>query len=175
MRAYKPKPYSVREVAIRLSSSRREDGIEFLMRQIKHWTNNDLIHTTGNKNTGTGRSREYSREETIAAAYLLELSKYGFTVGQLVRFRSFFDLFMRDQERRYALLGKTDRKGNGGYILYYGWGDKPNKSSGMFLFHSGVKLNAQSLWQLNLPGEDIDCRSILMINCFLTVKRLDLD
>jgi len=174
MKKIKSKPYSVKEVAMRLSSSHRDEDIAFLMRQIKHWTNNDLLHTVGTKHIGTGRSREYSKEELIAAAYLQELAKYGLTIASLMAFRNFYNKRMKEEESKKALLGGTDGKGNGGHICFYGLGDRPDKSQG-FVMHPCGEFNEYHFWSLDTGNKDMEFQSVLAINCLNTVKRLNLD
>jgi len=72
---------TVKDIAREISFDRSDDGIARTMRQIRHWTQNDLLRTASVKNTGKGVPRLYEPEPTIQiAAILLELSRYGVTV-----------------------------------------------------------------------------------------------
>lgn len=47
-----------------------------IMRQVRHWTQRELLRPVGGKSTGTGVSRRYDPDEVRKAAILLELSHY---------------------------------------------------------------------------------------------------
>ncbi len=75
---------TIKDVAKKISFDRSESGIAKTMRQIRHWTQNDLLRTTSEKHTGKGVPRFYEPEPTVEiAAILLELSRYGVTVDIL--------------------------------------------------------------------------------------------
>jgi hypothetical protein len=148
--------------------------LDFLDRQIKHWTSNDLLRTVGSKHTGTGRSRSYSEEEIFSAAYLHELSKYGVTIGNLKRFRKNYDGWMKDSEYKDKLLGGTDKLGRHGYVVYYGISDNPNSSAG-FAFISAKSLSDDDLWTIDHDGSTVESynfQSALVINCRDLVARV---
>lgn len=73
--------YSLKELAEIISYNRSEMGIAKTMRQIRHWTQNDLLKTITGKNTGKGIPRLYADEPTLLiSAILLELCRYGATI-----------------------------------------------------------------------------------------------
>ena len=75
---------TVKDIAERIAFDRSEEGVLRTMRQIRHWTQNDLLRTASEKHTGKGVPRLYEKEPTIEiAAILLELSRYGATVDVL--------------------------------------------------------------------------------------------
>ena len=72
---------TIKDIAERISLDRSDRGVERTMRQVRHWTQCDLLRTVGRKNTGKGIPRLYEEEPTmLIAAILLELSLYGATV-----------------------------------------------------------------------------------------------
>jgi hypothetical protein len=174
MKNAKPTLFTVREVAMRLTDSRRDEVIDFVMRQIKHWTNNKLIRTTGTMHSGRGRSRSYAKEELIAAAYLLRLSRYGLTIGQLESFRKMYDGHIRHEAGKADLYGKVDEHGNGAYIKYYGLGEMPGKGAGFILEPRGT-LETDELWYLDTGDKMMNFTDVLVINCRAVVERLGLD
>ena len=72
---------TIKDIATRIAFVRSEEGIQRTLRQVRHWTQSDLLHPISAKSTGKGIPRMYSAEPTIyIAAFLLELSRYGATV-----------------------------------------------------------------------------------------------
>src|SRR4051794_37184763 len=67
--------YTLKEVAAVLCASGDPAEVERIARQVRHWTVADLLHPTGKKHTGTGRSRRYTADEIRKASILLELSR----------------------------------------------------------------------------------------------------
>ncbi len=167
--------YSHGELVPRLSASQRDADMKFVSRQIKHWTSNDLLRPVGDKHTGMGRSRQYPEQEIIVAAYLHELSKYGVTIGNLKAFRKFFDTAMKTPDSANALMGKTDKHGYGGYIIYYGLSDQPNKGSGYQIVPIG-RISGDDVFTLHdsKANKDFNFKSGLVINCADVVARLNL-
>jgi hypothetical protein len=72
---------SLRELSQRLAS--RPDEVDLVARRIRHWTNEKLIETVGDRHSGKGRHRQYSLAGIVTAALLWELSKYNLPVGVL--------------------------------------------------------------------------------------------
>ncbi len=72
---------SLRELSQRLAS--RPDEVGLVARRIRHWTNEKLIETVGDRHSGKGRHRQYSLAGIVTAALLWELSKYNLPVGVL--------------------------------------------------------------------------------------------
>lgn len=98
--------YSVREVAEKLSPEGDEGERLRLIRQIRHWTNADLLRPQGKKHTGTGVSRKYGPEEVRKAAILRELWRYGMTVTQLEGMGEYLDKLSDDPSWTDAVSGK---------------------------------------------------------------------
>ena len=68
--------YTLKDIASIVSFSETEEGVSRTMRQIRHWTQNDLIQTVSEKSTGKGIPRFYVEEPTIQiSGILIELSK----------------------------------------------------------------------------------------------------
>src|SRR5215208_2376550 len=52
-----------------------------LNRQLRNWTDLGVLGLVGTVNTGTGRSRLYSRQSACVAALAVELARWGIPVG----------------------------------------------------------------------------------------------
>lgn len=75
---------TLKDIAQAVAFDKSEHGISRTMRQIRHWTTNDILRPYGGKETGTGIARIYVEAPTIdIAAILLEMSRYGVTVDIL--------------------------------------------------------------------------------------------
>ncbi len=75
---------TVKDIAYRISLDRSEEGITRTLRQVRHWTQSDLLKTISEKNTGKGVPRFYEEEPSLLiAAILFELCRYGATVDIL--------------------------------------------------------------------------------------------
>jgi len=75
---------TVKDIAKYAAFDKSEEGINRAMRQIRHWTQCDLLRPYTPKKTGTGIPRLYPDEPTIEiAAILLEVARYGATVDIL--------------------------------------------------------------------------------------------
>jgi len=167
--------YTLSQLSRRLCKTQRDDDLRLIERMVKHWTSHDILRTVGEKHTGTGRSRLYTQEEIIVAAYLYELSRYGVTIGDLKVFRKYYDSRMKTSADREALLGGTDKKTKKhGYILFNGVPDKYNVSG--FRLIKADQLFDPDLWELDNSdkGRVHEYESVMVINCRALVTRLDL-
>ena len=98
--------YSVRELVDKLAPEGDETEKLRLIRQIRHWTNADLLTPQGKKHTGTGVSRQYGPDEVRKAAILRELGRFGMTVTQLEGMGEYLDGLAEDPSWRDAITGK---------------------------------------------------------------------
>lgn len=98
--------YSVRELVDHLAPEGDEEEKLRLLRQVRHWTNADLLTPLGGKNTGTGTSRKYGPDEVRKAAILRELSRFGLTVTKLEGMGEYLDYLAEGDEWRDAVTGK---------------------------------------------------------------------
>lgn len=98
--------YSVRELVEKLAPEADEEAKRRLIRQVRHWTNSDLLTPLGGKNTGTGISREYGPDEVRKAAILWELTRFGMTVPQLEGTGAYLDEIAKDPSWRDAVADK---------------------------------------------------------------------
>jgi DNA-binding transcriptional MerR regulator len=164
--------YTLKEVSRRISASLRDKDLRFVDRQIKHWTSNDLLKTAGEKHTGTGRSRLYTKEEIIVAAYLHRLTSHGVTIGNLKRFRKNYDSWMKSPQYRDTLLGKTNKHGQGGRIIYYAPEDLQNSMSGFAIETPGPL--SDDVFEINdsKTGKVHRFESAAIIDCKSIVARL---
>lgn len=98
--------YSVRELVDKLAPEEDEEEKLRLLRQVRHWTNADLLTPIGEKHTGTGVSRKYGPDEVRKAAILRELSRFGLTVTMLDGMGEALDFYAKRSEWRDAISGK---------------------------------------------------------------------
>jgi len=63
--------FTVTEIAERIA--RKGEKLELVADRIRNWTKDGLLEPTGDKNPGTGRSRQYPEKALIEAMVLLEL------------------------------------------------------------------------------------------------------
>jgi hypothetical protein len=82
---------STRDLAARLSGKSSGRDFASALRQVQHWTELDHLETLGSKNTGTGRSRLYGRNELFKAIILRELVRIGVQVAELESFGDFLN------------------------------------------------------------------------------------
>lgn len=75
---------TVKDIAGAIAFDKSEDGINKMIRQVRHWTQSDLLRPFSAKSTGKGIPRVYADRPTIEiSAILLELARYGATVDIL--------------------------------------------------------------------------------------------
>ncbi len=75
--------YTVKDLASMTALAKDAETVNRVMRQIRHWTNSDVLRPFGPKRTGTGVSRVYDVHGAHKAAILVELSRYSVTVEML--------------------------------------------------------------------------------------------
>ena len=98
--------YSVRELVDKLAPEDDEEEKLKLLRQVRHWTNADLLTPLGEKNTGTGVSRKYGPDEVRKAAILRDLARFGLTVNKLEGMGEYLDDLAKDPSWRDAITNK---------------------------------------------------------------------
>lgn len=75
---------TIKDIAKRIAFESSDSVIERTIRQLRHWTQNDLLRTIGEKNTGKGIPRLYEDEPTLLiSAILQELTLYGASIETL--------------------------------------------------------------------------------------------
>ena len=97
--------YALKEVASILCTGGDEQDFERAARQVRHWTNNDLLKTASEKYVGTGRSRLYVANEIRLAAWYSELARYGIQVWLLEAVRERFDHY--DENGYWESIGRA--------------------------------------------------------------------
>tara|TARA_R110000824_G_scaffold53362_4_gene147813 strand:+ start:7428 stop:8000 length:573 start_codon:yes stop_codon:yes gene_type:complete len=76
--------WTVKDLAERVSLDVSDEGISRTIRQLRHWTENDVLRTVGEKKSGKGIPRLYHPEPTMEiSAFLIELARYGVTVDAM--------------------------------------------------------------------------------------------
>ncbi len=83
--------YTVKDLASMTALTSDDETVAKVMRQIRHWTNHDVLRPFGPKNTGTGVSRVYDAHGARKAAILVELTRYGINVEMLKGFDEWCD------------------------------------------------------------------------------------
>ena len=83
--------FTLKEMASLLVEAGAPDGVSKIMRRIRHWTNEDVLKTIGQKHTGTGISRRYSHHELEKTAVLIEAARYGLSINLLWNFSEWMD------------------------------------------------------------------------------------
>lgn len=107
--------YSVKRVAEMIAPDLLPETIGRVMRQIRHWTNSDVLSPVGPKQTGTGVSRVYDLHGVHKAAILQELTEHGVTVDMLAGFDEWADA---SKHSRYWKLALED---NGPFFIAATW------------------------------------------------------
>lgn len=75
---------TVKDIAECIAFDKSPHGVSRTIRQVRHWTQCDLLRPFSEKETGKGVPRLYLEEPTLEfSAFLLEFSRYGATVDIL--------------------------------------------------------------------------------------------
>jgi len=75
---------TVKDISEAITFDKSDEGITRTIRQIRHWTQSDLLRPISQKSTGKGVPRVYEQDPTVMiSAVLLELCRYGGTVDIL--------------------------------------------------------------------------------------------
>ena len=75
---------TIKDITQAVSPDKSVDGLNRTLRQVRHWTQCDLLRPREQKNPGKGSPRLYDEDPTIMiAAILFELNRYGATVDIL--------------------------------------------------------------------------------------------
>ncbi len=98
--------YTLKEVAAALSRSGAPGDVDRIARQVRHWTQCDLLQPVGKKYTGTGVSRRYTADEVRKAAILAELSHFRVPVTILDAPFAHSDEVFLGEEWEIAIAGK---------------------------------------------------------------------
>tara|TARA_R110002074_G_C12554346_1_gene666932 strand:+ start:5400 stop:5903 length:504 start_codon:yes stop_codon:yes gene_type:complete len=98
--------YSVRELVDLVAADDDEGGKLRLLRQVRHWTNENLLFPIGEKHTGTGVARKYGPDEVRKAAILRELVSFGIPVATYEEMGESLDYYTRQSEWKDAISGK---------------------------------------------------------------------
>ena len=92
-----PRTYTPKEAVTILNRRGRPDEHDRLLRHIRHWTSMDLLVPEGDKHVGTGRAREYAKDEIYRAAMLVELARWRVPMTVLAdTFRSFAKKYQKE-------------------------------------------------------------------------------
>src|SRR4051794_38921054 len=74
---------SVSEIAKRLcqASGRRDEA--GMLRSIRYWVNEGMLHPIGPVHPGKGRERQFDKDDILRAALIYEMTKWNLTVGTM--------------------------------------------------------------------------------------------
>jgi hypothetical protein len=97
--------YSLKQVCALAGLSEDPAEVSKLARQIRHWTNSDLLHPQSGKRTGTGVSRRYSADEVRRAAVLVEIARYRVPVPVIESFAEAMDGYAGSPDWQAAMDG----------------------------------------------------------------------
>lgn len=112
---------TLKELAQAIAYSPSEESVNRVTRQIRHWTQSDLLKTYTGKSTGTGIPRLYLEYPTLeVAAILLELSRYGATVDIL---KPAADALY---EEGYGDLYRSSAQTDETVFMQVSWSEDPN-------------------------------------------------
>ena len=107
--------YTVKDVAGIIAYDKSPEGIAKVARQVRHWTNNDLLTPLGPKQTGTGINRLYDAHGVRKASIILELTRYGINVFLLDMIDEWLDNVSGMDEWGDAINGGED------FYLQFAW------------------------------------------------------
>jgi len=103
---------TIKDITQAVAPDKSVDGLNRTLRQVRHWTQSDLLRPREQKNPGKGSPRLYAQDPTIMiSAILLELNRYGATVDIL---------------RPVADALYTDEEETGGDVLWMAENDEAN-------------------------------------------------
>lgn len=156
--------YTVREVAAIIAYEKSPEAIERTMRQVRHWTNNDLLSPLGPKDTGTGINRLYDAHGVRKAAIIQELTRYGVNVFMLDTVDEWLNRVSGMEGWQMAIAGTDD------YYLQIAWGFGEDPSSFWIPgLDKGLIVRSDMLAKTGL-----ETASMLLVNLTALFRRLAL-
>jgi hypothetical protein len=115
---------TLKDVAAAVALSNTEAGISRAMRQIRHWTQSDILRTFSEKSTGRGVPRLYPVEPTIEiCAILQEFARYGATVDILRAVAA--ELYEESDDGGWVLLHATVDEEDVRSSMQVSWDEDP--------------------------------------------------
>jgi len=168
---------TVKDIAIGISYDNSEEGVARTIRQVRHWTQSDLLRPISQKSTGKGVPRVYEEEPTVRiAAILLELCRYGVTVDVLkYASKELYDDWDADEGMEGFYLSTTFTHISS--FIQIAW--KTDLQTGAFTGAQVTMFDDMELFQEGVPKEDFKGRHILreppssiLINMTQIVKRI---
>lgn len=136
---------TIKDVARCVAFEKSEEGIARTARQIRHWTQCDMLRTVSQKNTGSGVPRLYEEEPTLEiAAILLEVARYGATVDIL---KPVADVLYDDWESGESLFLATTDVGNS--YIQVAWNfelSSGQRLDASIIFFNDVDKDERGLW-----------------------------
>lgn len=159
--------YTVKDLARMCAPTKGAEAIKRTMRQIRHWTNKDILRPLGQKNTGIGVSRVYDAHGARKAAILVEIARYGVTVDMLRGFSEWCDKVANHKTWLLAIAGEgpasigvtwnPGRPGKGRWSLY--------SEDEYFMMSVGAETDLED-------PHFLDCPSSILINIDQIFKRV---
>ena len=158
----KEKLYTVKDVAAIIAHDPDPASVNKIIRQVRHWTNNDLLFTLGGKDTGTGVSRVYDADGVRLAAILLDLTRYGITVDMLEGIDEWISDRAESDEWAAAVEGRED------YFLQFAWEPGEDKGGTWFPGLDGGLLCRKEF----LKKSGFNIASVIVVNVTAIFQRL---
>jgi len=157
--------YTVKDVARMIAFDKSDETIARVMRQIRHWTNNDLLFPVGGKDTGTGVSRVYDADGVRKAGIILELTRYGITVDMVGEetFEEWMSSIVTTKEWKRAIEGKDD------FFLQFAWEAGRGSSSRIPTLNRGLLCRSEYLQRTGMRTA-----SEIIVNVTAICKRIGL-
>lgn len=158
--------YTVKDVARIIAYDQTPDGVARVVRQIRHWTNSDVLAPFGPKDTGTGVSRVYDANGVRKAAIVLELTRYGVTVDMLEAFEEWAAESLNEAWWEAAIDGTED------CLLQFGWAPPDAAFVVWRVGTDGGLLPTRRKGRKQDPNFEVP--SVILVNATALFQRLDL-
>lgn len=156
---------TIKDIAECIAFGSSDASILRALRQVRHWTQHDLLKTVSEKKTGKGVPRFYSDEPTLqVAAVLAELSRYGVTLEVLkpVADELYFDW---DDGSIYLFASLTDVN----VFLQVSWTSDPEIGR---ITGAKIKLFTDDVMNEDDETFDGELSSSVLINMTLVMHRV---
>lgn len=160
--------WTVKDLAELVSFDPSDEGISRTIRQLRHWTENDVLRTAGEKKSGKGIPRLYHPEPALQiSAILIELARYGVTVDALKMVAD--ELWDTDEGYMAVSTALTDIPS----MLQLSWTFDP--ATGKVQSASVLLFDEQDLFSSARRGEldmDMESTSSILVNMTAVMERV---
>lgn len=162
--------WTVKDLAERVSFDPSDEGISRTIRQLRHWTENDVLRTVGEKKSGKGIPRLYHPEPALEiSAILIELARYGVTVDALKMVAD--ELWDTDEGYMAVSTAMTDIPS----MLQLSWTFEPGtgkfQSANLYLFDEQELISGAQRFEHD-RYMDFEATSSILVNMTAVMERL---